>query len=210
MRVDDHAVARVHLADGADPVALAALAGDEAGVRHPAEIAERREVELVPAELRESALERRWPGRRWRAFELEYAGGCPSVVLDVGAGLETRLLVDTGAVFSSLPPEILERRDTTVVGRATVSGRIGGARTSDLHVLEAVHVAGWEVALAVPALDERAALGMDVLDLFPVAIDGPGRKLWIAEPAAGEDPRVETVWYELSRFGSRASEAPDG
>jgi len=189
-----------------EPGAMAAIVGQDL-LRSVVLVvdSELREVELVPSEQRAAALERRWPGRTWRSLELDYMGGCPTVELDLGAGVRARMIVDTGAVFSTLPRGVLERLGTTVMGSATVSGRIGGARRSDLHVLEPVHFAGWDIAMAVPALESpKGLLGMDVLDLLPIAIDGPGRKLWIAEPDVGQNPYVETAWYQISRFGSLA------
>jgi predicted aspartyl protease len=172
---------------------------------------ERREVELVPAQQRAEALERRWPGREWRALELDYAGGCPYVELELEGGQTARLMVDTGAVVSAVPSEVLERIGSDAVGRAKVSGRIGGEQTSDLHRIESLRIAGWDVALAATARDgSTGLLSMDVLDLFPVAIDGPARTLWIATPAPGDEPRVETTPYKLTRIGSRAAEFADG
>jgi len=159
----------------------------------------------VPPSLRALALERRWPDREWHALELDYDSGCPVVELDLGGGVTASLIVDTGAAVTSLPREALQRVESSVVGSATVSGRIGGARTSQLHLLEAVRIAGWDVALATPELEgELGLLGMDVLGLFPVAIDGPGQKLWIGAPLAGEATRAETTGYQISQFGSQA------
>lgn len=194
-----------------EPGAIAAIVGEDV-LRSLVLVldGERREVELVPSELRADALARRWPGREWRALDLRYEGGRPTVDVELAGGVTARLILDTGAVSSSFPHEILERVGATAVGSATMSGRIGGARTSELYVLEAMSLAGWEIALSVPAQGRsRGLLGMDVLDLLPIAIDGPGQKLWIGAPPAGAERRLETSWYRLSRFGSRAPESAD-
>jgi hypothetical protein len=164
---------------------------------------DRREVELVPADERARTLERRWPGRDWRAHELRYERGCPVLELELASGVTARLVVDTGAEVSSFPGDALRHLEARTVGSLTVSGRIGGKRGSGLHVVDALPIGGWEVALAVSdASSSKGLLAMDVLELLPIALDGPGAVLWIGAPLPDEEKRLESAWFGLSQLGS--------
>lgn len=159
----------------------------------------------------EARLAELLPGREWCSVPFRWDGLRPIVELPLEGGGRLAFLIDTGAELSSVSPGAVTELGLASYGTFRVEGSIGGSRAGELHPIEGLRLGPWTVALATGTTrgGEAGVLGCDVLALLPVAIDGPGARLWMPAPPPGAPAELET-WAAALVRASRAPQTQPG
>lgn len=189
---------------------VAALLGEEPSVRPPPPPAQVLEVERPqPIASPALALSTDHPEDE---IALPYEGEGRSLVIPVTfegeASAELTMLYDTGATYTTLSEDALDKLDVRVPRDAPeITVRTAnGERQSRLVLLDRVWLGGFEVEGVTVAVCEECAgedsaglLGLNVTSRFTVTVD-PGRRELVLKPRDGADDRKLDVgqWLDIA------------
>lgn len=149
-----------------------------------------------PEEVQQ-ALRDLHPGRTFAPLEVTWRGMRPFVQVARGAGPPASFLVDTGALQTFVSEKTLRALN---LGRRLDEDADGGTA-----LVEDLSIGPWSAWLvaSVEASSRSDALGFDVWRKLTFLWDGPGDRLWIAEPLPGQSntitagPSIKRVLHDL-------------
>jgi predicted aspartyl protease len=144
------------------------------------------------------ALRRLFPDRVFAPLAVIWVDSYPYVEVSLGSGPPAKILVDTGALQTSLP---LER-----IRAWGLEPEFGGTETC---FVDGLRIGPWRVRLVAKVQDFApwGALGFDVLSKLTFLWDGPGSALWVAEPRPGEPDTLAAGWFIESYLQRRGLDA---
>ncbi len=150
----------------------------------------RRELRLFPGGTLATSLSGVFEsGTEFTVWPWSAEGSRPLVAFDAGEGRGFDVLVDTGAVLSSLPRDVIEFLELEESG-SSAGHDIGGANRRTTHRLARLDLGGVALKdLDVQVYDEpHGLLGYAALRNFAFVVDGPERTFAFANlPERGED-----------------------
>jgi len=161
--------------------------------------ASRGHVCFLPTDSVETALQTRYPGKRWSRLPIRWEGTLPWVDLTTD-NFHLRMLLDTGSRSSSILPSAARDRGLQSVGKENVvEYDAAGEHMLELEVfrLNGVQLGNWTCNLETGSADNAilresqldGILGFDLLGQIPFVFDARSGFLWVLDPPAG----VESV-----------------
>jgi hypothetical protein len=143
-------------------------------------------------------LRRLFPDRAFAPLAVRWIDSYPYVEVSLGSRPPARILLDTGRLQTSLPPERIRAWG--------LEPEWEGAETC---FVDGLRIGSWRVRLVaqVQAFSPSGALGFDVLSELTFLWDGPGSALWIAEPRHGEPDTLAAGWGIESYLRQRGLDA---